>query len=388
MKYTPKLLEAIQRRQETKALPVTAPIEPLNNANSPEHQAARNAAMQGNNMVWLPADAQGNQQYYDASGILNANQYYENPATGERQEIFRHAYGEGNAGPGSSYQLNPQPSSPYQTQVQPASAFLKGGGLPPVGNKVMANDNQGSNPSPPSSSGGGASNPATLGYSSQFSPLLQALDRQQAMLAQQGQQQINDIEVGTQRDLSQAERLQETARRRLQERMADQGILRSGANINAQADLGMEYQQLLDQINTGRATGLRDVNINSQNAMADIAFQRESMAGQIANEQAQQAREDAQRRAQAEAAAEEVRRRTEAAQPRPSATGQYISPLQNYDARTIREQGVMNMFAGLGLDPSHHLSGAYEDPIARIQRIAGGEESLDSIRRRLTNMLR
>lgn len=134
-------------------------------------------------------------------------------------------------------------------------------------------------------------------YESQF----QTLERARADAEQQyglANQQDTEQLANYQRQLQQQ---QQEEFDRLAERMASNGILRSGVNVAQQGELGGQYQQMLDQFNQQRTAALTQRETEYANFQRQLQEQMGNM--QTERTRRQQAAEEARARAAAEAAA-------------------------------------------------------------------------------------
>lgn len=123
----------------------------------------------------------------------------------------------------------------------------------------------------------------------------------------------------------------------LQERLANQGILRSGINVGEQARMGGEYQKAQGELGTQKARGIEDMvreltgqrqGIETERRLAEADRGREEVdfRDTLAREESQREADEAFRVKQAEELEALRTKITELSQPKPAPTGQLIPP--------------------------------------------------------------
>lgn len=217
-----------------------------------------------------------------------------------------------------------------------------------------------------------------LKFNAQYAGLYRNLDTQQAQLQSDRSTYLNRLTSDYDVTAQEGERNQALARRLLQSRMADQGILRSGINVGAQGTLGEDYLRYMDELSRTKAQATTDVESETARALNGLNMQREQLMFQHARDEDIQAREDAMAKAQAEAM-QAALDRLQASQPKPTPTGQ-LTRQQPTDTNLV---GVVeNLFNQMGV-PVAYQNGAQEAPSDRLNRIAyeleSGQRSLADV---------
>lgn len=168
------------------------------------------------------------------------------------------------------------------------------------------------------------------GYDPAYESGMLGIQRQQAQLN-------SDQELATRRQNEQYNQAtgdlgtaKDRALQMLQSRMADQGILRSGANVSEQERVGGDFANQQSHLAQANARSLEDVLRNVTGQRNDLLGQQQQLAMQhaqtVADQQMQSAQQAAQLQAQQEfnAAMQALQQRIiSAQQPQKSATGHY-----------------------------------------------------------------
>lgn len=177
----------------------------------------------------------------------------------------------------------------------------------------------------------GRMSPGSIGgFNTKFQDQARGLMDRRSQLGSDEEYQSRRINEGYNSQLDNFERLREQAMTANTERMAGQGILRSGINLGQQGEIGGEFQRNVDTASSGRARSLEDVARAILSGHQGIENEWEGMERENTRYEAELARQRAEeeaRRVAAEQAAEQQRRAIEAqiaaAQPRADATGSY-----------------------------------------------------------------
>lgn len=148
-----------------------------------------------------------------------------------------------------------------------------------------------------------------LMFNPEFAQRNLGLQRQEADLGLVRNQNRQAVDQQYERSVSQANTLQQQARKKLMERMSGQGILQSGIHGQQQGELNTAHANYLDDLGYLRSQGYAGAESDYANQMNNIAITREGLFGeqQQVEEQRrlQAAQAEAQRQAAAQAAAQQ-----------------------------------------------------------------------------------
>lgn len=230
----------------------------------------------------------------------------------------------------------------------------------------------------------GAQLPADrLRFDAAYAPLYRQLDEQQGRLASNFQQDSGRLSNSTQAMQRRLEQLRDQNLRGNEERMADNGILRSGINVAQQGRIGQEFLGQTNDLQSQQAMGISDLSRSLSDALSGLNSQREGLMANQARDEMSSRLEEAQARANAEAQQNYLRNLL-AQQPQPTGTGVYQRPQpQANDAGYVR--GLFNSYGvdpGFGANPGESA----DQRINRIvQELAGGR-TVDNLRNSLTSL--
>ncbi len=172
------------------------------------------------------------------------------------------------------------PATAIQRRLQ-----SKGGGRSPVGNKTPAQTTPqftgrpvgGLTPLQPENSVPGPVDQTGLRFNPVYADVFRNLDRQLVGSQAGAQSQLNQLSEQRDRGVYDTEQMAQAARRALTQRMADQGILRSGVHVGARSDLNSDVISAIDSLNQQYNQGVTGVNTNLAQYMADLDSQREAL---------------------------------------------------------------------------------------------------------------
>lgn len=209
-----------------------------------------------------------------------------------------------------------------------------------------------------------------LRFNAQYAGMYRNLDTQQAQTQADRSSYLNRLTSDYDTTMAESERNQALARRLLQARMADQGILRSGINVGEQGELGEEYLRHIDSLNRARTGGVEDVESSTARALSQLNMQREQLMFNQARDEETRMREDAMAQAQAEAQ-QAALQRLQASQPKPTPTGQLVRPSNNGTTSAVED-----LFNRMGV-PVEYQNGAGngESAADRLSRITNELEN-------------
>lgn len=263
----------------------------------------------------------------------------------------------------------------------------------PVGNKVPGSPvNSGGTPGFQENSGQQLGQPVDtpapdrLRFDAQYAPLYRQLDEQQGRLASDYNLQSGRLQMDADAMLRRLGQVRDNDLRANEERMADNGILRSGINVAQQGRIGQDYVGGVNDLEGNRSRSLSDLARILSDSLSGLNSQRESLMAQQGRDETMARLQEAEARAQAEAQQRYLQNLL-AQQPQPTPTGNYRPPGTSgqpaMDANYVR-----GMFNSYGVDPSFGAN-AGESPDQRISRIVqelAGGRTVNNLRNSLTTL--
>lgn len=150
-----------------------------------------------------------------------------------------------------------------------------------------------------------------LQFNQKYSGLVQGLDASANDAAYGKAQQERAVDEGYQRDTIEAQRLQKIAQQKLLERMAGQGILKSGVTLSENTNLAGDFSRYLADLGYNSANKKNNIAAEYAGNLNKIAGQKQGLYFQQATEEEATRQEAARRSAEASAAQVNAQRQQE-----------------------------------------------------------------------------
>lgn len=193
-----------------------------------------------------------------------------------------------------------------------------------------------------------------MGFLGEYQNQYRALDEQKLKAQSDTDLMMQRLKQAVEENQRQLGEGQTRAMQSVEDRMASQGILRSGITAAEQGKIGDEYTQRVNALQTGASQQQDDLQRQLQDAFQQITNQRGQLQAEEATRRSQAEQEAARQNAEQQAryeqemAAWKQSQAQQQTQPRPTPTGQYSQPTGDaLHDQAIKDPGVSQYLEAL-----------------------------------------